>query len=230
MFAIPVATASLAPAPGRPVPPAPVTWLIFVDDLHIDFRDTGYARSLLSSVATELVRDGDAFALQSDGPSSVSIPLSGDRTQLDAAIHKVAGNEFNPADAVGPPADAELRYRAKLAGAAAADMLKSLPKASVGRVALLYISDGYARTPVDAAVADIPRIAQRLAVAVFTLNPHALRQVPQSTAGGRPLISEHDRDVMLQSLRTLAEPTGGFAVLEEADFVDALQRIARAMR
>jgi hypothetical protein len=35
---------------------------------------------------------------------------------------------------------------------------------------------------------------------------------------------------MLKSLRAIAEPTGGFAALEVADFTDALQRIERAMR
>jgi len=35
---------------------------------------------------------------------------------------------------------------------------------------------------------------------------------------------------MMKSLRAIAEPTGGFAVLEEADFADALQRIGRAGR
>jgi hypothetical protein len=35
---------------------------------------------------------------------------------------------------------------------------------------------------------------------------------------------------MLNSLRALSEPTGGFAVLENADFAEAMQRIDRAMR
>jgi hypothetical protein len=35
---------------------------------------------------------------------------------------------------------------------------------------------------------------------------------------------------MLKSLRAISEPTGGFAVLDEADFADALQRIGRSVR
>jgi hypothetical protein len=35
---------------------------------------------------------------------------------------------------------------------------------------------------------------------------------------------------MLNSLRALSEPTGGFAVLEKTDFAEAIQRIDRAMR
>jgi VWFA-related protein len=230
MLAIFGAMGSAAPARGRALPVAPVTWLIFVDDLHIDFRDTGYARTLLTSIATELVREGDAFALRSSGPSGVSIPLTSDRTQFDAAIHKVAGAELNPAEVSGPEGESELQYRAKVAGTAAADMLKMLPTTMGGRAALLYISDGYSRTPVDPAITGLPRTARQLAVTVFALNPHGLRRVPQSAASGARPVSEHDRDVMLKSLREIAEPTGGLAVLEEADFADALQRIGHVMR
>jgi hypothetical protein len=134
-----------------------------------------------------------------------------------------------PTDAVRPEADAELRYRAKVAGTAAADMLNSLPTATFG-AALLYISDGYSRTPVDAAVAGLPRTAQQLEVSIFALNPHAFRPMPQ-IAAENPDVPAQDRDVMLKSLRAIAEPTGGFAVLDEVeDFADALQRIGRAMR
>jgi hypothetical protein len=35
---------------------------------------------------------------------------------------------------------------------------------------------------------------------------------------------------MLKSLRAIAEPTGGFAVLDAPDFADALPRIGRAVR
>jgi hypothetical protein len=35
---------------------------------------------------------------------------------------------------------------------------------------------------------------------------------------------------MLNSLRAISEPTGGFAVLDEADFSGALQRIGLSVR
>jgi hypothetical protein len=226
--AILMAFGTVVPAHGWLLRTAPVTWLIFVDDLHIAFQDTGYTRTLLSSIATELVQKGDAVALRSSGPSSVSIPLSDDRTQLDAGIHSVSGAELSPVEAVGPEGEYELRYRAKIAGLVVTDMIKSLPSQIVGRAALLYISDGYSRSPVDPAVAELPQSAQQLAVTVFTLNPSALR--PRSAASAARLVSEHDRDAMLNSLRAIAQPTGGFAVVADADFADALPRIGRAMR
>jgi hypothetical protein len=41
--------------------------------------------------------------------------------------------------------------------------------------------------------------------------------------------ARYREDTMLNSLRAIAEPTGGFAI-EEADFAEALPRIGRAMR
>jgi hypothetical protein len=226
MVAICVTAGSLALSHARPLPAAPVTWIIFVDDLHIDFRNTGYLRNLLTSIATELIKDGDSFALRSSGPSSLSIARSTDRAVLDAAIRKVAGNGLTPGDVLGRDADDELRYRAKLAGTAASELLASLTRDASRRAALLYVSDGYDRLPPDATVVDLPRAAKQFAVTVFALNPRGLRNAASTAAMG---LSGSD-DVMLQSLRAIAEPTGGFAVLNETDFTDALQRIERAMR
>ena len=38
------------------------------------------------------------------------------------------------------------------------------------------------------------------------------------------------RAAMANSLRAISEPTGGFAVLDEADFADASHRISRRVR
>jgi hypothetical protein len=230
MFGILMALGGLAHSFAKPsfAAPAPVTWLIFVDDLHIDFRDTGYVRKLLASIATELIHDGDSFVIRSSGPSSLLVPLGSDRALLDAAISKVSGNELDPGDCGRVEMDDEKRYRADLAGKAAAEMLNSLPKQRIGRAALLYISEGYPRLPAAASIAGVPRIAQQSAVTIFVLNPSRL---PRTPGVARPARARcyHD-EVMMQGLRDIAEPTGGFAVMEEADFADALQRIGHAMR
>jgi hypothetical protein len=232
VFGILMALAGLAPSHARPRPAAPsrVTWLIFVDDLHIEFRDTGYLRNLLRSIATELIRDGDSFIVRSSGPSALSVALDSNRAVLDASISKASGNELSNGECLGVDMDDEMRYRVQRAGTAAAEMFNSLPKDS-RPAALLYISDGYPRLPVAASIAGLPRIAQQSTITIFALNPHALRRTPQLVAPGVPALNSCRRDdVMLKSLRAIAEPTGGFAVLDEADFADALPRIARAMR
>lgn len=231
MFGILIAVGSFAASYARPRPAVPITWLIFVDDLHIAFRDTGLVRKLLASIAAELILDGDSFIIRSSGPSSVSIPLGRDRAVLDPAISRVSGNELFPSDCLAVETDEELRYRAKLAAATATEMLNSLPSKRIGRAALLYISNGYTRLPVDATIAGVPRIAQESGVTVFVLNPRGLPRTPQVAPPGVPAQDRCYRDdIMMKSLRALAEPSGGFAVLEDADFADALQRIGRAMR
>jgi hypothetical protein len=118
-FGVLVAIACITPSRvGAAAQDAGVTWLIFVDDLHLDFRNTGYIRKLLRSIASELIRDGDAFVLRSSGPSP-SIPFTTNRSLLDAAIGRVAGNELQPAaiQLLSPANEIqdELRYRASLA-------------------------------------------------------------------------------------------------------------------
>jgi hypothetical protein len=63
---------------GAAAQDAGVTWLIIVDDLHLDFRNTGYIRKLLGSIASELIRDGDALVLRCSGRSP-SIPFTTNR-------------------------------------------------------------------------------------------------------------------------------------------------------
>ena len=44
-------------------------FLIFVDDLHLDFRNTPRIRQLFQKIAKELIHDGDMFGIVSTGPS-----------------------------------------------------------------------------------------------------------------------------------------------------------------
>ena len=210
-----------------------VTWLIFVDDLHTDFCNTGHIRTLLGSIATELIRDGDAFVLRSSGPSP-SIPFTTNRGLLDAAIGKVAGNNaLLPADILrSSPRNGiqdEVRYRASLAGSAAADVLNAGP--SLGRrQAMLYITNGYQLNPAGGQVAGFADAARRAHVTVFAMNARGLPGAPAVPVQGDAALWDSYRAAMLNSLRAISEPTGGFAVLDEADFADAPQRISRTAR
>ena len=51
-------------------------FLIFIDDAHIDFRNTARVRDLLKKISTELVHDGDLFGIVSTGTSSIEIDMS----------------------------------------------------------------------------------------------------------------------------------------------------------
>ena len=205
---------------------AGVTWLIFVDDLHLDFRNTGHIRKLLGSIASELIRDGDAFVLRFSGPSSVSIPFTTNRSLLDAAIGRIAGNALLPGDVIQD----EMRHRASLAASAATEMLNAGPSLFSRRQVMLYITNGYQLDPPDARVAGFAGAAQRAHVTVFAMNARGLPIAPAVPVQGDAALWAGYRAAMLSSLRAISEPTGGFAVLDEADFADALQRIGRSVR
>ena len=81
----------LAPPPPPPpegiiLPPARPTndvsgriFLFFVDDLHLQFHNTGRVRELFKKISKELVHDGDMFGIVSSGPSSIAIDMTYDK-------------------------------------------------------------------------------------------------------------------------------------------------------
>ena len=46
-------------------------FLFFVDDLHLQFGNTGRVRELFKKISKELVHEGDLFGIVSSGPSSI---------------------------------------------------------------------------------------------------------------------------------------------------------------
>ena len=95
---------------------------------------------------------------------------------------------------------------------------------------MLYVTNGYHLDPPDARVAGFASPARRADVTVFALNARGLPSAPPLPVQGDAALWASSRAAMLNSLRAIAEPTGGFAVLDEADFADALERIGRRMR
>jgi hypothetical protein len=150
-----------------------VTWLIFVDDLHLDFR--GHIRKLLRSIASQLIHEEDAFVLLCSGLSFRAIDLTVTRSLLDAAIARVAGNAL-PAAAVLPSSSAtdEVQYRASLALATATEMLNATPSLPRRHAAMLYVSNGYPLDPLDSRLTAFVSAAQRFQIPVFAMNARAL--------------------------------------------------------
>src|SRR4030095_9427602 len=153
----------LAPPPPPPpegiiLPPSrPKTdvsgriFLFFVDDLHVQFHNTGRVRELFKKISKELVHDGDMFGIVSSGPSSIAIDMTYDKSRLDEAIKKIAGNELKPTDIINGPSGAEgpseVRYRAHVAFSTVNDLLKHLSSVRNRRKALISVSDGYDFNP-----------------------------------------------------------------------------------
>jgi len=120
-------------------------WLIFIDDLHLDFPATGRLKNLLRAVFDQLVQEGDLVGVVSTGPSSIAIDLTRDRGKLAAALDKSSGAALKPSEIlIGPDLDSsENRYRAHVAFSTAYDVMKMLASLRSSRQAVIYISNGY---------------------------------------------------------------------------------------
>lgn len=219
-----VATAVFTATPGP-------LWLIFVDDLHLDFVNTGWLRTTLKTIATELVREGDLFTVRSSGPSSLAIGVTPDRARLHGAIKKAVGNGLKPSDMHDSRGAAyEMRYRADIAFSAARELIASAEPVSDRKKALIYVSNGYvdvgARSDRPPELAHIAGVA---GITIFTIDP---RLVAGSAARDRRMSRAEWEQYWVttrHSLRLLAEMSGGFA-LENDDLVGTLRRIDRVLR
>jgi VWFA-related protein len=246
-------------------------FLIFVDDLHLEFRDTARIRVLFNRIARTLVHDGDMFGIVSTGPSSLAIDLTYDRQVLDAAINRISGNGLRPADIIqgaeGSQGPSEVLYRAHVAFATAYDLMRNLEKVHNRRKAVIYVSNGYDFNPFEKArmgedpifggrfgenreenetdpfaqqmrqgqqfadadlareLAELTRAANRANATMYTIDPRGLVAGPDLDDEIDPVEwGTHVRKTQ-DSLRVIAEQTGGIAVVNQNDFDKALKRI-----
>jgi VWFA-related protein len=255
-------------------------FIIFVDDLHLDFRNTGRIRDLFKKISDELIHEGDMFGIVSTGPSSIAIDPTYDRKRLKEALNKISGAGLAPKDILDTPEGAEgppeVRYRANVAFSTAYDMLQQLEQVHNRRKAFVYVSNGYDFDPfpktreklenerygipnrgnsdgtddgsgnnsdsdytnpfsrtknvfsfadLAAQLSELTRAANRANTTIYTIDPRGL-------VGGPDLDEQvdmvewqnHVRQTQ-DTLRVLAELTGGIAVVNQNDYRRALQRI-----
>jgi VWFA-related protein len=259
-------------------------FLFFVDDLHLQFHNTGRVRDLFKRISKELVHDGDMFGIVSSGPSSIAIDMTYDKARLDEAIKKIAGNELKPSDIIQGPSGSqgpsEVRYRAHVAFSTVNDILKNLETVRNRRKALVYVSDGYDFNPfqdarlgtmdpnspfqqnefarsqnqmrssddgsspqtdpftqqqkqneefADADLArelgELTRQANRANVTMYTIDPRGLVGMGDIDEQVDPQQWSEFVRKSQDSLRVIAEETGGIAVVNQNDFSKALKRI-----
>jgi VWFA-related protein len=266
------------PAPvqeGIVLPPARPTndaagriFLLFVDDLHLDFRNTGRIRDLFKKISTTLIHEGDLFGVVSTGPSSLAIDLTYDRKRLDEAIKRISGNGLRPADILEVPSGSqgpsEVRYRAHVAFSTAYDILENLERVQNRRKAIIYVSNGYDLNPFEQTrtgsnpfspyaragdsfgeysdpfqrqgtqfadadlareLAELTRAANRANASFYTIDPRGLVGGPDLDENIDPVEWSNYIRKSQDSLRVIADLTGGIAVVNQNDFDRALKRI-----
>lgn len=244
-------------------------FLIFVDDLHLDFRNTGRIRDLFRRIAKTLIHEGDMFAIVSTGPSSLAIDPTYDRKVLDDAIKRITGNGLRPSDIIqgaeGAEGPSEVRYRAHVAFQTAHDILRQMERITNRRKAVIWVSNGFDFDPfaesrlgedpvfggrfgqtreegrelrdrfnrsqvfadADLAreLAEVTRTANRANATIYTIDPRGLVAGADIDEQLDPVeYAEHVRKTQ-DSLRVLADETGGIAVVNQNDFDRALKRI-----
>ncbi|HEY9465045.1 MAG TPA: VWA domain-containing protein [Vicinamibacterales bacterium] len=254
-------------------------FLLFIDDLHLDFRSTPRARDLIKRMMRLLIHDGDMFGIVSTGTSSISEQLTYDRQVLESAISRVTGGGLRAKEIIegmqGSQGPTELRHRAHVAFSTAYDLMRNLEKLQNRRKAVIYLSSGYDFNPFENSrleeqarrmhlggtdengnttngvdqlltdpfyrtqqssqllaeadlvreLAELTRAANRANATIYTIDPRGL-------IAGQDLDDEvptqewnaYVRDTQ-DSLRVLAEETGGIAVVNQNDFDKALKRI-----
>jgi VWFA-related protein len=259
---------------ARPVNDAAGRILLFVvDDLHLDFRNTGRIRELFKKIRTMLLHDGDMWGMVSTGPSSIAIDVNYDLKRYDEAMKKISGSGLKPSDIIegpqGSQGPSEVRYRAHVAFSTAYDLMTKMSQVQNRRKAVVFVSNGYdfnpfpdaragtdriygsrgmgsyqnnsqydtATNPFDQQsnefadadlareLAELTRAANRANVTMYTIDPRGLVGGPDLDEKVDPVEYQDYVRKTQDSLRVIAEETGGIAVVNQNDFDKALKRI-----
>jgi hypothetical protein len=206
-----------------------LTWLIFVDDLHIDFPNTGGVRDLLRSISTTAIRDDDVVAMRAPGPSSMAIGPTSDRTIVDGTIRRVYAAALPPIaisqDALHP--GGEIDARLTLTFSAASMLLDSVPPSPDHRVVMIYISNGYESEPGRALASLFASAARQAHVTICAVNAAGFGSVEDRRVD--PAFWKQVLTARRQSLRALGDGTDGFTLLGYTDAADAMSRLRVAL-
>ncbi len=262
-------------------------FLFFVDDLHMQFQNTGRVRELFKRIGRNLIHEGDLFGIVSSGPSSISIDMTYDRKRLDVAINKMAGSGLKPSEIInrgtGSEGITELQYNAHVAFSTMQEALNNLEKVTNRRKALVWVSEGYDFNPFqdsryglngpsspflqnqsnammnnpdsgdgrstpqvnsmtqyqkqgetfnDAELTyeldELTRAANRANTTIYTIDPRGLVAGADIDEQVDPIEWGNFVRKSQDSMRVLAEQTGGLAVVNMNDFDKALKQIDAA--
>jgi VWFA-related protein len=278
----------ILPPTRRVVDTSGRVFLFFVDDLHMQFQNSGRVRELFKKIQNNLIHEGDLFGIVSSGPSSIAQDMTYDRKRFDEAIKKIAGSGLKPSEIIqrgtGSEGPTELRYNAHVAFSTMEEALNNLEKVHNRRKALVWVSEGYDFNPFQDSrlglrdpsspflqnqsnslvnnqdngdgtsnngandpliqqqkqsetfsdaelayeLAEITRSANRANTTIYTIDPRGLVAGSDIDETVDPTEWSNYVRKSQDSMRVLAEETGGVAVVNMNNFDKALQQIDAA--
>jgi VWFA-related protein len=262
----PAPTGVILPPARPPAQDAGRIFVIFIDDAHLDGRQTPKNKDFLQQFTTQLIHEGDMFAAVSTGPSSIEVQLTYDRKRLDQAVSRFMGHGLTPNEILegvsGAQGNREIRHRAHVAFRTAWEIMRNLEQVQHRRKAFIYISNGYHFAPFEKArarveaerfgrggesgadpspfsrqgnqfseadlaleLAELTRAANRANATIYTIDPRGLVGMPDMDQKIDMVEWQDYVTASQNSLRVLAELTGGFATVNRNDLVNALKRI-----
>jgi hypothetical protein len=207
-----------------------VNWLIFVDDLHVQFTTTGYLLRLVRAIATDLVRDGEAFIVAASGGNSVGVERTADRDRLSVFAKHVSGAALAPKDVIGVARmNREVQLREDMAVNAVFGILDAVHEEHGRRRVLVVISNGWPSGSEGQTVQVMTSLAKAQVIPVITIDPQQFVPVKQPIAAVDPEVAAL-RATMTASLRAVSERTGGLALLESRNITEVVRRARTVVR
>lgn len=209
----------------------PVAWMLFVDDLHLSFRNTGRLRAFARTVIDNVSEPGDIMAIRTSGPSEVFADFS-DTGRLLPQLKRITGNGLLPSDIIvgAKSGHREVLYRTHVALSAAIGATAVLGQVGQPARGLIYLSNGY---PFDVAALPeyraLAQVAGANGVRVFTIYGRFLDEATPGTSAAAPGWDDH-LAAERSSLQIIADESGGFALLEADDLSGVLRRISTTIR
>jgi VWFA-related protein len=215
---------------GLILPPSPPVadqsgrvFIIFVDDMHIQFKNTSQARTILRNIRDTLVHEGDLIGIVSTGYSSLEVGLNYDvkKKRFNEAINRTSGSALSPQEIIDASQTADgpagVRHNTFVAFKTAYDMLEHAAKIPNRRKAFIYLSEGYNLNPYTQS--RFKNMQQMRATGV----PRSDQSIPGQTGGDNQMSSD---DVM--RFRNPFETNG--QQFAESDLIAALAELTDTAR
>lgn len=220
--------ALLFPGPGAAQSREGRLFLVFVDDLHLDFRSTPRVRELLKKTMRLLIQDDDEIGLVTSGVSSVSVKPTADLERITTGMSRITGNALRADQIVDPEQALERISRAMIAINTARVAIRGVWSQVNRPFVMLYFSGGYGELLVPPELAELASDAHRARAVIYAFEARSLAGGPRPAPSvwNESAWDAYDRDAR-ESLRGLAEATGGRMVSTIGEFDGALAQIAQ---